>query len=204
MQNESGPAEDAAAKHGTSAELLNRFQEGDPGAADEIFHRYVDRLTRLARARLSPKLARRTDPEDVVLSAWRSFFLAAGAGRFSLNRSGDLWRLLVAITMHKLYHHVRRHSAEMRTVDGEQSLEQTTSWRISVSDREPTPEEAVALADEMEHIMAGLDEFGRRVLELRLQGQTHAEIAADTQRSERSVRRRLREIRDDLTARLGP
>jgi RNA polymerase sigma factor (sigma-70 family) len=188
---------------GTSAELLARFQEGDALAAEEIFERYIDRLTRLARARLSPRLSRRTDAEDVVMSAWRSFFVAAGAGRFSLKRSGDLWRLLVSITLHKLYHQARRHTAERRTVGGEQPLDQTNDWMIAASDREPAPEEAVALAEELEHLMAGLDEFGRRVLELRLQGETHAEIAGDTQRSERSVRRRLHEIRERLSRQWG-
>jgi RNA polymerase sigma factor (sigma-70 family) len=189
--------------HGTSAELLARFREGDELAAEEIFERYIDRLTRLARARLSPKLARRTDAEDVVMSAWRSFFVAAGAGRFSLKRSGDLWRLLVSITLHKLYHQARRHTAERRTVGGEQPLDQTNDWMIAASDREPAPEEAIAIAEEIEQLMAGLDEFGRRVLELRLQGETHAEIAAVTQRSERSVRRRLQEIRERLTRQWG-
>jgi RNA polymerase sigma factor (sigma-70 family) len=188
--------------HGTSTELLARFQEGDDLAAEEIFQRYIDRLTRLARGRLSPKLARRTDPEDIVMSAWRSFFLAARAGRFSLKRSGDLWRLLVSITMHKLYRQVRRHTAEMRAVGHELPSDQAHAL-MQVAQHEPTPDEAVALAEEMEHVMSGLDDFGRRVLELRLQGETHAEIAADTKRSERSVRRRLMEIRGWLTQRLG-
>jgi RNA polymerase sigma factor (sigma-70 family) len=200
MRDDRKPGEDAL--QNTSAELLKRYQAGDGDAADEIFHRYIDRLTQLARTRLSPKLARRTDAEDVVMSAWRSFFVAAGAGRFSLKRSGDLWRLLVAITMHKLSHEARKHSAEIRSLDREQSVDDPNSLIASASHREPTPAEAIALADEMEHIMAGLDEFGRRVLELRLQGQTHAEIAVDTQRSERSVRRRLAELREELTIRL--
>lgn len=191
-----------AAAHGTSAELLARYQEGDERAAEEIFERYIDRLTRLARSRLSPKLAHRMDAEDVVMSAWRSFFVAAGAGKFSLKRSGDLWRLLVSITLHKLYHQARRHTAEKRNVAGELALDQCDSIAIAI-DRQATPDEAVALAEEMQHIMAGLDDFGRRVLELRLQGETHAEIAADTQRSERSVRRKLHEIQTRLTTRFG-
>ena len=50
-----------------SAELLVRWTGGDQAAAREIFERYVDRLTRLARARLSAKLAARLDPDDVVM-----------------------------------------------------------------------------------------------------------------------------------------
>ncbi len=203
MRQEGKSTENPSSAHGTSAELLERFQHGDSQAAEEIFRRYIDRLTRLARSRLSPQLARRMEPEDVVMSAWRSFFLAADAGKFSLKRSGDLWRLLVSITMHKLYHQVRQHTAERRAVESEISIDQSSAISSAVSSREPSPDEAAALADEMEHLMSGLDEFGRRVLELRLQGETHAEIAADTKRSERSVRRKLQEIRNRLTAQLG-
>src|SRR5688572_17194832 len=124
MRQETNPPKELHADHGTSAELLARFQGGDERAFEEIFARYIDRLTRLARSRLSPKLARRLDPEDVVLCAWRSFLLAAGAGRFSLTRCGVLWRLLVSITLHKLYRQTRKHTAERRTVNGECRLEE--------------------------------------------------------------------------------
>jgi RNA polymerase sigma factor (sigma-70 family) len=202
MRQEIPPSKQTPIAQGTSAELLARYQKGDDRAAEEIFERYIDRLTRLARSRLSPKLAQRVDPEDVVMSAWRSFFVAAGAGRFSLKRSGDLWRLLVSITLHKLYRQSRRHTAERRSVDGERPIDNADAVAFA-TDRQPTPDEAVALAEEMQHIMANLDDFGRRVLELRLQGETHAGIAADTNRSERSVRRKLQEIQIRLTNRFG-
>ena len=184
----------------TSAELLARYGDGDDDAATEMFGRYVERLTLLARSRLSPKLAARTDPEDVVMSAYRSFFVGAQRGQFSLRRSGDLWRLLVSITLHKLYRGAKHHSAEMRSVDSERhiSLEHAAD---TLHSREPTPDEAITLADELESIMSGLDSFGQRVLELRLQGERIAEIAADTGRSERSVRRTLCDIRRQLAQR---
>jgi len=43
--------------------------------------------------------------------------------------------------------------------------------------QEPTAEAAVALADELEAILRPLDPLMRRVLELRLQGQSLEEIA---------------------------
>ena len=50
-----------------SGDLLARWRAGDADAAAEIFRRYADRLIALARGRLSAKLARRIDPEDVVI-----------------------------------------------------------------------------------------------------------------------------------------
>jgi RNA polymerase sigma factor (sigma-70 family) len=177
---------------------MARYREGDERAADEIFQRYVERLTRLARSRLSPRLASRTDPEDVVMSAWRSFFIGARAGRLSLHRSGDLWRLLVEITMHKLYRQTRWHVAAKRSVRTEQSLLQMPQDWLAWIDRQPTPDEALALADQVEQVMSRLDAFGRRVLELRLQGEQLATIAEETGRSERTVRRALATMRELL------
>lgn len=186
----------------TSAELLARYSGGDDRAAEELFSRYVAKLTFLARTRLAPKIATRTDPEDIVLSAYRSFFVGARSGRFLLRRSGDLWRLLVSITMHKLYHHVRHHRAAARSVQTEQTLDINGGERFPTS-REPSPEEAIAVADELQKCMAGLDAFSRRVLELRLQDESLSSIAADTGRSERTVRRMLATLEERLSKQLG-
>lgn len=186
-----------------SEELLNSFRDGSESAAEAIFERYVARLTRLARTRLSAKLARRFDPEDVVLSAYRSFFLSAREGRFSLKRSGDLWRLLVRITLHKLYRTAAHHRAQRRSVDLERIGDSGTVFAVAASGGEPTPDEAVALADELDVLMRDLDPLARRVLELRLQGYRLAEIASDVDRTERTVRRVLAQIRTRLQARAG-
>jgi len=179
-----------------SEQLLLRCGQGDEDAASEIFERYLVRLTALARSRLAPRLARRTDPEDIVLSAYRSFFVGAKDGRFALQRSGDLWRLLVSITLHKLYRQVKRHSAESRDVQREELQGENATFS-----QEPTAEAAVALADELEAILKPLDPLLRRVLELRLQGQSLEEIAAITMRSERTVRRSLAELREAIVSR---
>jgi RNA polymerase sigma factor (sigma-70 family) len=187
----------------TSFVLLERYRQGDDTAAEALFSRYFQRLTMLARSRLSLRLARRTDPEDVVLSVYRSFFVDARAGRFALSRSGDLWRLLASITKHKLLRQARYHGADRRSVDLESPLDQAEEGAYFVRGQEPNPEDAVALADELERVLLRLDPFGRRVLELRMQGAQLAEIAEDTGRSERTVRRTLGQIRELLAEQLG-
>lgn len=188
---------------GTSLILLERFRSGDDRAADAIFTRYFERLTLLARSLLSPRLARRTDPEDVVLSAYRSFFVAVRAGRFTLSRGGDLWRLLASITRHKLLRQVRYQAADRRSIDEEMPLDLADEARFLSQRHEPTPDEAVALADELEWILSQLNVFGKRVLELRLQGTELSVIAAETGRSERTVRRTLDQVRQLMAERLS-
>lgn len=182
-----------------SAQLLERYEDGDEQAAEEIFRRYVERLTRFARSRLSPKLSRRVEPDDIVLSAYRSFFVGVRDGRFSLQRSGDLWRLLVTITMRKVYRQVSQHTAEKRNVDLELSLDDLSTMHLS---REPTPDEVVALADELETLMSLLSPRQRRIIELRLQGFHLSEIATELDCSERTVRRMLTLIRTQLKQQL--
>jgi RNA polymerase sigma factor (sigma-70 family) len=182
----------------TTADILNRFRLGDDQAAEQLFARYVVRLTGLARSRLSPKLAARTDPEDVVMSAYRSFFVGARDGQFSLSRSGDLWRLLVSITLHKLYRQARRHLAGSRSVRSESTADEHMFFA-----KEPPPEEVVGIADELEAVLSVLDPFARRVLELRLQEESLATISAATGRSERTVRRTLNTIGELLSRRLN-
>lgn len=180
-----------------TAEILERYRQGDPAAADELFAWYVERLTRLARARLSPMLAVRTDPEDIVMSAYRSFFVGARAGRFTLSRSGDLWRLLATITLRKLYRQARRH----RTAGRSAAMEALLAEKDAFS-REPSPEEVVGLSDELESLLSRLDPLARRVVELRLQEESLAAIAELTGRSERTIRRTLAEIRGSLAKRM--
>ena len=187
----------------TSAELLQGHTAGNQDATEELFNRYVDQLIRFARQRLAPKLARRIDPEDVVQSAYRSFFTAAGRGRFVLERSGDLWRLLVGITLHKLHRQIERNTAAKRDVSKERGLAEEGSLNFSPDalSREPSPDDVVALADEIELIMRGLEPLHREMVQLRLQGYLVEEIAAQTQRTQRTVLRVLERIKQKLAAR---
>jgi len=185
----------------SAAELLARLERDDPQAAAELFRRYTERLIALAQSRLSAPLAQRIDPEDVVQSAYRSFFAAARAGRFDLQHGGDLWQLLVVITLHKLRRQVRRNSAGKRAVAREVSFDAARldpELACALLTQEPSPIEAVALTEELERLLRDLDPVQQRMLELRLQGYHLDEIAAQTERSERTVRRVLEKLKQQL------
>ena len=185
-----------------SADLLARFQAGEAAAAEQLFDRYAERLTRLARSKLAARLAARVDPEDIVLSAYRSFFVAARGGRFQVENGGDLWRLLVEVTLHKLYRQTTRHRAQRRSVHREQPVGDQSVWP-EVAACEPTPEHAAIAAEELEAVLAALPPRGRQSLELRLQGYEQREIAVRLGCTERTVRRWLDEARRVLADRAG-
>jgi RNA polymerase sigma factor (sigma-70 family) len=182
----------------SNQKLLALWRTGDERAAQVLVQRYMVRLTALARSRISRKLARRLDPEDVVLSAWRSFFVATGAGKLVAPDDDDLWPLLVTLTLRKLARQSARQGAKRRDVQTEESLDSVREWQAAVS-RDPSPEEAAILADEVEALMASLDDADREVLTRRLQGDDQATIAAAMNCSERTVRRSMQRARDALT-----
>ncbi len=182
-----------------SIQLVARWQQGDQQAAGQLFRRYEEQLVALTRGRLSAKLAQRIDPEDVVQSAYRSFFSGARNGAYELERGGDLWRLLAGITLNKLRHQVRRNTTGKRAMGRERDLAGADPG-VLLRATEPSPVEAVALVDELEQLMRRLDPTHRRILELRLQGYNLEEIATQTERTERTVSRVLERVRDDLQA----
>jgi RNA polymerase sigma factor (sigma-70 family) len=183
--------------------LLARYQSGSDAAATELFQRYVERLTALARGRLSRRLSSRFDPEDVVMSAYRSFFRRAAAAELSVAGHGDLWRLLVAMTLNKLHHRIDEHTADKRSVAAEHPSGVESSILSAVPSLDPTPDEAAAFADELEAVFTELSPPERRVLEMRLQGELVDDIALEMEISERTVRRWLDKIREVLSRRFG-
>jgi len=184
----------------SSQNLLNEYKCGSDRAASEIHERYVARLISLARAHLAPRLASRFDPEDVVQSAYRSFFVRARAGEFALHQAGDLWRLLAQITLNKLRSQVEWHSARRRDPRREQSGECASPESMREG---PTPLEVVAAIETLELLMRQLSPQARFVLERRLQGDSNVTIAKALRRTDRTVRRILAEIARKFAAHAG-
>lgn len=187
-----------------SAKLLAKWQDGDEAAANEIFNRYVRRLTALARTHMSDKLQKRLDADDVVQSVFRSFF--DQSARYVHRRAGDLWRLLASITVNKVRSQAQFHQAAKRHIDTDQSIlvgDAQTAVPLPLVAEQPSPAEIVAAVEELELAMRDLEPYQRMIFEERLQGRSIEDIAEQTSRSERTVRRCLQQIREHLESRLS-
>lgn len=192
LKSRSGLSPSSSPSDPSSAEsiaLFAQFVDGDARAADALFQRYSERLIALARARLSAKMSARVSPDDIVMSAYRSFFVGAREGRYELSQPGALWRLLAQITLHKLYRQVAHHQAERRSINRETSGAASEVLRILSA--EPSPEAAAELADELERWLANLTDSQQQMIQLRLQGEEVAEIARILGCSIKTVRRQL-------------
>src|SRR5437763_5100383 len=176
-------------------EFLARLQRRDDAAAQELFGRFAHQLIALAHRHIGAGLRHKVDPEDVVQSAYKSFFVRYGGGNLEAVNWNSLWGLLTLITVRKCAERVAYHRAACRNAAREVSAppgEEGAPWLEALS-REPTPVEAAELSETVDRLLAGLDEDERPVLELSLEGYTTREISERLGRAERTVRL-LREV----------
>jgi DNA-directed RNA polymerase specialized sigma24 family protein len=168
---------------GSVTRWLAPLQAGDPAAVQELWERFFRRLVGLARHKLRGAPCCAACEEDVALSAFDSFCRYAGRGRFpQLADRHGLWRLLVTITVRKAAH-LRRDEGRRSPSGGggEAALK-------AVLSPEPSPDRRLLA-------MLG-DEELRRVAVGRLEGYTVEEVAGKQGCAPRSVKRKLRLIRN--------
>jgi RNA polymerase sigma factor (sigma-70 family) len=179
-------------------------------AAFRIWERYSAQLLGLVRRRLSERIRRREDEDDVLQSMFHSFVRLQEREAPPLRSRDDLWRLLVHITMCKVANTAQRHQAACRDVRREATEpaggandETLPDWILELMDRaEPTPEEALALIEELWQWLNSLSEDLRRIALWKLEGYTNKEIGDKIQRTERLVELKLAVIRERLRERI--
>lgn len=165
-----------------------------------LFEQFSRRLIGLARGHLDARLQHKVDPEDVVQSAYKSFLLRYGEGALAEEGWEGLWGLLTMITVRKCADRARFHQAQRRDLrreTGAAAGEDAPAWREAIG-REPTPDQAVALAETVEGLLSRLDLEERTMIEMSLQGFSTQEISEQTGRAERSVRRLRERVRKYL------
>ena len=182
-------------------DLLADLRAGDPSAAARVVDRYARRLVALARKNLDRRILGKEDPEDVLQSVFKSFFQRVSAGQFRLDSREDLWALLVSLTLHKCGHRVEYFRAARRDVQREAAPPPPAEssggdWQALA--REPTPVEAAMLAETVERLLCGLEPHQRQIVQLSLEGEAPARIAAAVGVTQRTVQRVLRGVRERL------
>jgi RNA polymerase sigma factor (sigma-70 family) len=169
--------------------LMRAVQEGRSSAVSPLLEVYFDRLVQLARKRLQDLPGATGYEEDLALRSFHSVYQRLRDPTRPLHLEGrdDLWRLLATRTISRAIDLVRRHRAG--EVPGDHDVEQLLA-------REPTPEDAVEMADECRRLLDLLDEPELRQVALwKVEGYTNEEIAARLDCVPRTVERKVRRIR---------
>lgn len=172
--------------------LIGLVRIGHADAIERLWRVYFHQLVALARKKLAPATPRLADGEDVALRAFAGFWNGARQDRFpQLTDRSALWPLLVAITANKCTDLVRRETRGAGATPDPTALQHIIS-------REPAPEFACQLADQLARLFRRLDGTGdptlRRVAMLRLNGLTHNEIADELGSVRETVSRKLQLI----------
>ena len=196
---------EAMSSEGSVTRWVTALRAGDLAAAQPLWERYHRKLVSLARQRLRSARRRAADEEDVVQSAFHSFFRGMARGRFpQLGDRDNLWRLLVVITARKALNQLARERTQRRgggTLQGESRISpkepacDEAAIEQVVGD-EPTPEFAAQVAEEYQRLLDLLgDDTLRRVAVWKMEGLTTDEIAGRLGCSRRTVARKLDMIR---------
>lgn len=198
---------------GSVSVWIDHLKNGRDDAAAEIWQRYFTRLVGLARGRLAGVAYREDMAEDVAASVFQSFFhRAAGGGFRQLEDRDDLWQLLAVLATRKAVNARRREGAAKRGAGqvipasnlGGGAEEASADVLGNLAGVEPSPEEAVAAAEEVCRLleMLGDDEL-RQIARARLEGFSNEEIAERRGVSLATVERKLARVRARWAAEVG-
>ncbi len=181
-------------------QVMARLQAGDQDAASRVFHQFAQRLLALAQMRLQGRLRQKIDPEDVLQSVYKSFFVRHEQGQWQLESWDGLWAILMVITLRKCGRWAELFQTERRDVSREMSAGGMDTGPLSagVLSREPTPPEAAMLTEMVERMLSGLEGRERDMVTLALQGHNVEEISNQVGRTRRTVQRVLKRVRDEL------
>jgi RNA polymerase sigma factor (sigma-70 family) len=193
------------AAHGSVTRWVAALQAGDAAATQPLWERYHRRLVAFAREKLRSARRRIADEEDIVQSAFHSFFQGVARGQFpDLGDRDNLWRLLVVITARKALDQLAHENAKRRgggMVQGESRISSgdakfdAAAIEKVIAD-EPTPEFAAQVAEEYQQLLERLgNDSLRKVAVWKMEGVTSDEIAERLDCSPRTVARKLDAIR---------
>ena len=181
------------------SEFIRRLRSGDEQAARELVQRYERVIRCEARLRLTdPGMGRLLDSADISQSVLASFFVRAAAGQYDLSRPEDLMRLLVRMARNKVASQARRQKA--RAADRK---------RVEAGNLEATADGGADLArlvagrELLEEVRRRLTHEERQLADLRSQGRSWPEIAAELGGTPEGRRKQLARALDLIARQLG-
>jgi DNA-directed RNA polymerase specialized sigma24 family protein len=177
--------------------LMKRLGDGDVAAAEEVVDQYGVHVTRAIRRRFRTRKMRVLyETEDCMQSVWGSVFSDVEHVA-KIQTPEHLMRYLAKVAGNKLIDRDRKFRAQCHDIYRECNLPEPESPGASALAADSlTPSQIVAFDDEWEVRTKGLSTENRTILELHRQGHTSDEIAKQTDRSGRGIRRVIQQCRD--------
>lgn len=174
--------------------LIRQIRDGDGGAANDLFERYIAKLDSLAGKQLANELSGRLDSEDITQSVFRTFFRRIGTGQYDVPEGETIWKLLAVITLNKIRTVGTHHRAAKRDIRKSSGADLSTLGNVVSTDEDALRILHLTIQD----VVGALAEKQQQIIQLRLEGHEVAGIAKETGRSKRTVERILQGFRADL------
>jgi RNA polymerase sigma factor (sigma-70 family) len=182
------------------AELLENTRRGDAEAAARIARQYERELRIVASVQLGPALRPYLDSVDLVQSVHRSLLIGLRQNKFDISTPENLIALAVTMVRRKVARHWRRHQRQQRFDTGKSDSALLPGVLASLSSDENDPALAAQLHDEIEHLWQHLDATEKRLIELRMDGNSTADAARALDLDADVLRVRLTRLRQRLQA----
>jgi len=169
-------------------QLIEQFQQSSPDAAEELWRRYSPCIMRVVRRHLTRSLRRVSDTQDFVQAVWKTIF--EHADRLAQFDSPDrLGAYLAQVAANKVVSASRAQGAQKRDDRRCESLGEPLADSLVSPD--PSPSQHVMGRELYAEITGGLGTAHREIVDLRIDGNTCDQIAAQLGIHERTVRRVL-------------
>lgn len=180
------------------ADLLCEAEEGSEEATWSLVERFSPYLYRVVRRRMEPALRRRFDSKDFVQMTWASFLLR-DRRLTDFKSEKALQAFIAAIAVNKVASGARAtFGRQLRDANREVAMDHPDAFALACD--EPTPSHVVAFRDTWDRYLAEQPKHHQRIVELRLAGMTHQAIADELTLNERTVRRVLKDLCEEMNA----
>lgn len=179
--------------------FFDQLRQGETGAIEQLWSRFLPRLAGLARKTLAGRNLRAVEADDVLQSVLVTFWRRAEHGDFTgvWNRN-DLWNLLATITVRKALNEARKERAERR--GGGRVVDEGAFDNLDQSHGGGLDQQLAVLPTQEFDLWAAellqlLDDELREIALLRLMEYTNREIADLLGCTERRIERKFEKIR---------
>jgi RNA polymerase sigma-70 factor (ECF subfamily) len=175
--------------------LMERVHDGDEDAAEELVATYGESVRRAVRRALNHKLRSKFDSIDFVQSVWKSFFCApsptgSAPSAQCFDSPAHLTAFLVGIARKKVYAEDRKRlCSDKHDVGRERALgDGADVENHAVGRQEPLPIDVAIARERWSELLRDQPEHYRKILVLKVRGQSSSSIAAALHLDETTVR----------------
>lgn len=180
------------------ADMLAQARQGDEAALRQLITEYEQEVHTVARIRLGSALRPYVDSLDLVQSVHRSLLIGLRDGRFDISTPQNLVALALTIVRRKVARQWRKVQRQQRLSGVDSRADELPDVLVGLVGKESDPAELASLRDQTQRLWSEMDQTERRVMELRMEGMSTADVARQLELDPDVLRVRVSRLRRRL------